>query len=86
LRCAGAALVWHRCGAAIARRIGFPEPTAQAIRALDEHWCGLGHPDGLRGEAIPLLARVALLAQWLEMFHAGGGVVAALRVGGRRWG
>jgi len=77
-----------RCerGAAIARRIGFPEATAQAIRSLDEHWCGLGHPEGLRGDAIPLLARICLLAQTLEIFHARDGVRVAIRVVSRRSG
>ena len=34
-----------------------------AIRALDEHWDGSGHPHGLRGEEIPLLGRILCLAQ-----------------------
>ena len=40
-----------RCerGAEIAAGLGFPQGTADAIRALDEHWDGKGHPDGLRG-------------------------------------
>ena len=75
-------LIQIRCerGADIARRLGFPEATAEAIRSLDEHWCGLGHPEGLRGDAIPLLARIANLAQTLEAFHADHGREAALRV------
>ena len=37
-----------RCerGAEIARMLELPEPTAAAIRALDEHWDGSGHPHG----------------------------------------
>ncbi len=48
-------LVKIRCerGASIARKIGFPEPVAQAIHSLDEHWNGGGYPEGLRGEEIP---------------------------------
>ena len=45
-----------------------PEPTAEAIRALDEHWDGGGHPLGLRGEEIPLLGRILCLAQTVEVF------------------
>jgi len=43
-------LIAIRCyrGAGIARRMGFPDPTADAIQSLDEHWNGSGHPDGLR--------------------------------------
>ncbi len=32
------------------------------IRSHHEHWDGTGYPDGLRGEAIPLLARILQLA------------------------
>ena len=49
-----------------------PPPTA--VRSLDEHWNGKGQPDGLRGEAIPLLARIACLAQTVEVFHHDRGV------------
>src|SRR5688500_14860650 len=54
-------LIEIRCdrGAAIVRQLGFPERTAEAVRCLDEHWCGLGYPDGLRGDQIPLLSRIA---------------------------
>ena len=43
-----------------------------AIRSLDEHWDGRGMPDGLRGEEIPLAARIACIAQTVEIFHAEG--------------
>jgi HD-GYP domain-containing protein (c-di-GMP phosphodiesterase class II) len=64
-------LIQIRCerGAEITRLIGFPEETAQAIRSLDEHWDGAGHPDGLKGEEIPLLARICGLAQTVEVFY-----------------
>jgi HD-GYP domain-containing protein (c-di-GMP phosphodiesterase class II) len=63
-------LIRIRCdrGAQITRRLGFPEPTAAIVRSLDEHWNGGGHPDGLAGEAIPLGARIANLAQTLETY------------------
>ena len=68
-----------RCdrGAEIARMLFLSEHTAAAIRCLDEHWDGRGMPDGLRGEEIPLAARVLCLAQTVEVFHAAGGVKAA---------
>jgi hypothetical protein len=60
-----------RCdrGAAIVRRMGFPEATAVAIATLDAHWSGNGFPADLRGEAIPLLARICSLAQMVEPHH-----------------
>jgi putative nucleotidyltransferase with HDIG domain len=59
-----------RCerGADIARRMGFSERTAQAVRSLDERWDGRGAPDGLRAAAIPLLARILRVAQTLALF------------------
>ena len=51
------ALMQARCdrGAEIALMLGLERETAEAIRALDEHWDGGGQPRGLRGEEIPLL-------------------------------
>jgi HD-GYP domain-containing protein (c-di-GMP phosphodiesterase class II) len=34
---------------------------APAIRACHERWDGTGYPDGLRGEEIPLVSRIALV-------------------------
>lgn len=72
-------LIETRCtrGADIARRLRFPEAVAQAIHALDEHWDGSGKPLGLTGDAIPLAARLALLAQIVDVFHVAGGPAAA---------
>lgn len=71
-----------RCdrGAEIALGLGFPEPTADAIRSLDEHWNGQGYPKGLCGEEIPLLARIANLAQVTDVFLREQGLDAAMRV------
>jgi HD-GYP domain-containing protein (c-di-GMP phosphodiesterase class II) len=71
-------------GAAIARRLGLPEPAAEAIRALNEHWDGRGLPEGARGEAIPLLARIALLAQTIDAIHVRHGLDAAFTMAHRR--
>lgn len=73
-------LIQTRCtrGADIARRLRFPETVACAIAALDEHWDGGGKPVGLSGEAIPLAARLALLAQVADVFQKAGGPEAAL--------
>ena len=73
-------LIQTRCqrGADIARQLRFGDAVAEGIHALDEHWDGGGKPDGLRGEAIPLYARIALLAQVVDVFHTAGGVQAAL--------
>ncbi len=69
-------LIAIRCerGANIARRMGFPELTATAIHSLDEHWNGGGHPEGLKERAIPLLARIANLAQTVDIFYGAQGI------------
>src|SRR5277367_1905981 len=61
-------LIEMRCdrGATIARNLSMPEETATAIRSLDEHWDGQGHPAGLIGEDIPILARILGVAQTVE--------------------
>jgi putative nucleotidyltransferase with HDIG domain len=81
-------LMRARCdrGAEIALLVGLSTETAEAIRALDEHWDGRGQPRGLRGEEIPLLARILCLAQTVEIFHADGGVAAASDVARQRSG
>jgi len=64
------ALTETRCerGAEIALMLGLPQGAAAAIGSLNEHWDGKGHPVGLGGEEIPLLARIFLLAQTAEIF------------------
>jgi putative nucleotidyltransferase with HDIG domain len=45
-------------GADILSAMAFPGPLAQIVRHHHENWDGTGYPDGLRGEAIPIGARV----------------------------
>ena len=72
-------IIGMRCerGAEIARDLHLPEATAVAIRGLDEHWNGTGHPDKLKGEQIPLLSRILCLAQTFDVFAITQGVDAA---------
>ena len=81
-------IVQIRCdrGAEIALGLGFPEATADTIRSLDEHWNGQGYPRSLRGDAIPLLARIANLAQVVDVHLREYGVAAAIRVARQRSG
>ena len=73
-------MIQTRCtrGADIARKLRFDETVAEAIYALDEHWDGSGRPGRLTGDAIPLGARVALLAQVADVFLQHGGREAAM--------
>ncbi len=81
-------LIQTRCqrGADIARQLRFPDAVADGIHGVDEHWNGRGKPQGLRGEAIPMHARIALLAQVIDVFHTADGPAAALREARERAG
>ena len=73
-------LIAARCerGADIARRLRFSEGVAEGIRNLDEHWDGGGKPASVAGAGIPMNARIALMAQVADVFHASAGREAAL--------
>jgi putative nucleotidyltransferase with HDIG domain len=84
---AGGQIVEARCdrGARIVAGLGFPAAASEAVRALDEHWDGSGRPNRLRGDAIPVLARIACLAQTVDVFlTAFGREAARTMVGDRR--
>jgi HD-GYP domain-containing protein (c-di-GMP phosphodiesterase class II) len=68
-----------RCdrGARIVEMLEFPDAAADTVRYLDEHWDGRGQPYKLRGDAIPVLARIACLAQTAEVFLAQDGLEVA---------
>jgi HD-GYP domain-containing protein (c-di-GMP phosphodiesterase class II) len=72
-------LIQTRCtrGADIARQLRFSEAVAMGIHGLDEHWNGGGRPGQLKGEAIPVFSRIALLAQVVDVFNVSDGVDAA---------
>ena len=74
-------LIETRCqrGAEIVRQMRFPEEVARGILDLDEHWDGSGKPVGLAGEAISPFARIALIAQVVDVFHTGSGKEAAMK-------
>jgi len=45
-------------GAEILERVNFPYPVVPIVRSHHEWWNGAGYPDGLKGEEIPIGARV----------------------------
>jgi HD-GYP domain-containing protein (c-di-GMP phosphodiesterase class II) len=83
-----AKLVEVRCerGAEVVRQLGLGAGAAEAVRSLDEHWDGRGHPRGLRGDEIPIVTRVLTLAQTLEVFTVRDDVASAMALVGRRAG
>ena len=81
-------LIETRCqrGAEIARQMRFSEAVAGGILDLDEHWDGSGKPEGLKGHNISLFARIALLAQVIDIFQTMNGRAAAIAEAGHRSG
>jgi HD-GYP domain-containing protein (c-di-GMP phosphodiesterase class II) len=74
-------IIATRCqrGAEIARLLRFSEAVADGIYSLDEHFNGQGKPAALAGDAIPMLSRIALLAQVIDVFLISDGIDAALK-------
>jgi diguanylate cyclase (GGDEF)-like protein/putative nucleotidyltransferase with HDIG domain len=57
-------------GAEILERVQFPYPVAAIVRSHHEKWDGTGYPDGLRGEAIPVGARILSVVDCLDAIAA----------------
>jgi ribonuclease P protein subunit RPR2 len=53
-------------GAEIVGRVEFLSGAVDVVRSHHERWDGTGYPDGLAGEAIPLVARVFAVADVLD--------------------
>ena len=81
-------MIQLRCerGADIVRKLEMDSVTAEAVRCVDEHWDGCGHPNGLKGQEIPLLARICSVAQNLDVFATEDSIDAAMKVLRRRNG
>ena len=53
-------------GAEILERVQFPYPVAPIVRSHHEKWDGTGYPSGLRGEQIPIGARILSTVDCLD--------------------
>jgi diguanylate cyclase (GGDEF)-like protein/putative nucleotidyltransferase with HDIG domain len=53
-------------GADILEKVAFPYPVAPIVRAHHEKWNGKGYPDGLKGEEIPIGARILSVVDCLD--------------------
>ena len=53
-------------GAEILERVGFPYPVVPVVRHHHERWDGHGYPDRLRGDEIPMTARILTLADCFD--------------------
>src|ERR1043166_1628375 len=53
-------------GGDIIRRVGFPYPVEEIVRHHHERWDGTGYPAGLKGEEIPLVARIISVVDFYD--------------------
>lgn len=53
-------------GAQIVEQVQFPYPVAPIVRAHHEKWDGTGYPSGLKGEEIPIGARILMAVDVLD--------------------
>jgi HD-GYP domain-containing protein (c-di-GMP phosphodiesterase class II) len=62
---------------ALAQHLGLPEEVLDGLGAAYEQWNGRGWPGERAGEDIPLVARIAQVAEFVEVAHRMGGVKSA---------
>src|SRR5882724_498085 len=53
-------------GGDILKRVNFPYPVEDIVRFHHEKWDGSGYPKGLKGEAIPLVARIISVVDFYD--------------------
>ncbi len=61
----------------LAEQLGLSRDVVVAVGSAYEQWNGRGFPGNLAGSAIPISARIAPLAEFVEVAHRMGGVRAA---------
>ena len=70
----------------LAEQLGLPESVRDAVAAAYERWDGRGWPGDLNGEGIPMAARLAQLAEYVEVAQRVGGTEAARALARERAG
>ncbi|HEY0871724.1 MAG TPA: HD domain-containing phosphohydrolase [Acidothermaceae bacterium] len=75
-----------RLACSLAREIGLPDAVQDAVGASYEQWDGRGWPGNLAGEQVPIAARLAQLAEFVEVAHRVGGIDAAVTLARKRSG
>jgi HD-GYP domain-containing protein (c-di-GMP phosphodiesterase class II) len=71
---------------ALAERLGLPVAVQEAVGSSYEQWDGKGWPGGLAGDRIPVAARLAQFAEFVEVAHRLGGIDAAMALAEKRAG
>jgi HD-GYP domain-containing protein (c-di-GMP phosphodiesterase class II) len=70
----------------LAEQLALPEAVSDAIGGAYERWDGRGWPGELKGEAVPLAARLAHVAEFVEVANRMGGADAAKQLARERRG
>jgi HD-GYP domain-containing protein (c-di-GMP phosphodiesterase class II) len=70
----------------LAEQLGLGADVQEAVGASYEQWDGKGWPGRLRGDAVPIGARIAAVAEFTEVAHRVGGIPAATKLARRRSG
>ena len=71
---------------ALAEQLGLRADVTAALGAAYEQWDGRGWPGELKGAGVPLAARLAQLAEFVEVAHRVGGVEAVKALARKRSG
>ena len=82
------AMITHHATVArsLAEKLGLSTGVQQSVGAAYEHWNGKGWPGELKGNAVPLGARIAGISEYMEVAHRVGGIEAATKMAKRRAG
>ena len=75
-----------RLAGTLAEQLGLPGIVRESVGAAYEQWDGRGWPGALKADAIPIAARIAQLAEFIEVAHRVGGVAGATALARRRAG
>jgi HD-GYP domain-containing protein (c-di-GMP phosphodiesterase class II) len=75
-----------RLARTLAEQLELPGAVAEGVGAAYEQWDGRGWPGTLKGGAIPIAARIAMLAEFMEVAHRVGGVAGATALARKRAG
>ena len=70
----------------LGQQLGLPEQVLVALGCAYEQWDGHGWPGELKGEDVPLAARIAQLAEFTEVAFRVGGMQAAQELARKRAG
>jgi HD-GYP domain-containing protein (c-di-GMP phosphodiesterase class II) len=75
-----------RIARSLGEQLGLSDDVLAALAAAYEMWNGHGWPAGLKHDAIPIAARVANLAEYIEVAYRTGGIEAATAMARQRSG